>query len=249
MRWNPRRRKVTSVAYVQPGKAEKKSHWNSLEFAKIIVGAMTPLLIAAIGIVATMQSQKKDEQRAAEENMRVRKAAAIEDLRVRKAAAALLISDLDNQYAEFNKVASDGFKFFHAAALSNPPDIAAIHDQQEKISAASETYQRRFSGDWAQLQVLMENPGLFDEANRSASNGLLARVNNLNVCSHNFEYALVTKGANPPVFYKCDRAWGEGKLCADDVGELLDHFEQPNSSWYFERAFEECNSTHVDRVQ
>jgi len=77
MRWNPRRGKVTSVAYVQPDTKEKsKSPWNSLEVAKIIVGAMTPLLIASIGIYATWQLHQQDVERAQREQIRLRKSAA-----------------------------------------------------------------------------------------------------------------------------------------------------------------------------
>lgn len=96
MRWNPRRRQVTSVVYVRsnkPAETEKpKSPWNSLEIAKIAVGAMTPLLIASIGVYVTIATHSQDAARIARE-----------DLRSRKATATQVLQKLEGGMESYNK--------------------------------------------------------------------------------------------------------------------------------------------------
>ena len=101
MRWNPRRRQVTSVVYVQgPKKGETpKSPWNSLERAKLVVSALTPLLIAIVGITATVVVHFQDVARAQKEELRVKKATAdplIEDMQatISQVSTVLLAADI-----------------------------------------------------------------------------------------------------------------------------------------------------------
>ena len=213
-----------------------KSPWNSLEVAKIFVGAMTPLLIAGIGGYATWQSHKQDTERVARE-----------DMRARKAAAALLIDDLDNQFNEFNKIAADALDFYHAALKSGSPDIAAVHAQHSKISAAVDSYIRHFSSDWSRLSMLIENDDFAEHVARYASDGLEEHVLSLKNCSSNFEATIAAKSANRPDLDACDAVLNEGKDCALLIDVHLDFYEEPILADEREEARRVCKATPVSK--
>lgn len=105
MRWNPRRRHVTSVVYVQGAKRDEpaRNPWNSLEKAKLAVSALTPLFIAVIGITATVVLHFQDVARTQKEELRVTKATAdplIEDMQgiISQVSTALLSAEMSVQH-------------------------------------------------------------------------------------------------------------------------------------------------------
>ncbi len=99
MRWNPRRRQVTSVIYVQAGKTadeKPKSPWNSLEASKLVVGSLTPLVIGLIGVYYAHEGQVAQAERAQQEQLRTRKAEAEPLIREQQSVVARIIKALDD---------------------------------------------------------------------------------------------------------------------------------------------------------
>jgi hypothetical protein len=86
--------------FVPDRKPESKTHWTSLEVAKIIVGAMTPLLIAGFGWYATDRSHKEESEHTRRE-----------DIRIKKTSSAVVISAMVGQESaiadEARKIAGD----------------------------------------------------------------------------------------------------------------------------------------------
>jgi len=149
MRWNPRRRQVTSVVYVQSGKkeAEKpKSPWNSLEVWKLCVGALTPLFIAIIGVSATVTLHRQDVERAQRE-----------DLRVKKAAADPLIEDLQNTVSQVSTA------LMSAEMAVEKPDAEARDKALSKLNAAITETRQKLHDDNSKLRYIINEPAVIND--------------------------------------------------------------------------------------
>ncbi len=145
MRWNPRRRQVTTVVYSQsskPAEVEKpKSPWNSLEIAKLILSALTPALIAFFGFYFAHRTHQEDVERTQREELRARKASAeplIRDLMANTVGIMSAIDDaakvLDTQKESERKKTLDRLHAF-------------VKDRQGVVSQAN-----------AKLQYLIDDP-------------------------------------------------------------------------------------------
>lgn len=217
MRWNPRRRQVTSVVYVQsskPAEAEKpKSPWNSLEKAKLAISALTPVLIAIVGVYVTMHSHADDVQRIA-----------AEQIRARRAAALPIIFDLDQQFTTFSNVASDAIYKAHAAitVLPSKPQLALA--QSERVSAAIIDYRRRYQEDWLKLRPLLNNEDQYGALHTLSQSGVFNAVTS---AANDCMYAVVDdKGKELP--NKCHRLLGNNRStsCEFLVNYRLERFDQ-----------------------
>lgn len=145
MRWNPRRRQVTSVVYVHSTKKDEKpkSPWNSLEIAKIAVGTLTPLAIAFFGFYVTHQTHTEDVERMQRE-----------ELRARKAAAAPLIDELMANTVGILSAIDDAAKLL---ATQKAPEMKVT---LERLHAFVKERQGLVSQADAKLQYLIDDPAV-----------------------------------------------------------------------------------------
>jgi hypothetical protein len=169
MRWNRRRRRVTSVVYMKsdkPAEVERPaSPWNSLEKAKLAVGVLTPLLIASFGVYVTIHSHADDVERAADA-----------EVRARKAAALPIIADLDQQYKSFLEIASEVVYTTHSAVVVRPGDNELVLAQLNRLSAASDEYAKRFQEDWLKLRSLLNDESEYEDLHRMSQSTVVGPV-------------------------------------------------------------------------
>ena len=159
MRWNPRRTQA-----IRSGGAARKSRgpWNSLEVAKIIVGALTPLLIGCIGIYATWQSHMEDIRRTARE-----------DINSRRSAMIPLVADLMSQDLKYAK--SLGKFFSGLPSLDRKLGDAAYADLLKAVKAHDDAFverDRQVNEDWERIRVVIDDDTLYDTVRGAYEKGV-----------------------------------------------------------------------------
>jgi hypothetical protein len=156
MRWNVRRRQVTSIVYVRPSEREKgarakepkESPWTSLEVAKLLVGAATPAFIAIFAAFMTWQSHEQDVDRSRADELRAEKQAlypVAEDLRVVTSNFELLVSSAE--------AASDAswFQRNSAELRSQAATLAKkVHDKRSELK-------EQVDADWRRIGTIAVN--------------------------------------------------------------------------------------------
>jgi hypothetical protein len=140
---------ATMVKTFEARKQPRTSPWNSLEVVKIFVGALTPLLIAGVGVFATVTLHREDERRQLRDDMRARKAAALPLILDLKEATADLIQKSDS----FRQ----GMYFYKYGTSAVQDGLAALEESHAMLSSFS----RKEAEDWARLEPIVDDRELY----------------------------------------------------------------------------------------
>ncbi len=203
--------------------AAKANPWNSLEVAKIIVGALTPLLIACLGVYITWDSHRQDAQRLAHEDLRSRKAAAL--------PAILELERTDRQFmADTNTIRFNVSFHLSGSTMAAKNGAVVFGDFQRAVAAHDE----KVAEIWARLQPLVDDRAAYAELHGLYEERIERQyVRPLNACTTRFIVLAYTQGgkSSDPVGCMSGVADDNARACAAYLTERLENFEQPSASF------------------
>lgn len=222
MRWNPRRMSAIRSGGRLPRKA--KSPWNSLEVAKIIVGAMTPLLIAGIGIYATQEARRQDAERVKREELKARKQAILPilgEIQTLHQNFSSLRFDLNGAWLELKKAKypDDG---------TVPPALESASDEMQKFLGSFDVSMK---SNWGKIRIILDDEAKFTKALHYYTEGVSKRlVDQGRRCANDSFVDLVLQSLTKEDVAACSDPFAVGHQameCLELVELGLENFDKP----------------------
>lgn len=252
MRWNPRRRRDTVVVHVHPGKPvesqtveqpvsaalvaqpepeKAKSPWNSLEVAKIIVGASTPIVLALFTYFTTKQSHDQEAARAKQMQEQEEQRVAREDLKSRKEAIQALAYDIREQSTKI----FDAAEVYDESMEKNAKNGALRIRYSEVFWKTYNAFQRstddayrKIDADWSRIELIIRDSTKFNDIIAMYSHGKSAKF------SYDFGLCSIEQGR------LCSGDRMGASSCVDFIVSRLIYFDREIDGAVLNEASDEC---------